>query len=113
PILLGISAIAGKSPTIRSRSRAGTARPAKILAPTSTAIFAGIGFLPSDNSSQVRAVNADGSIAVGASGTATPNITTSGRVAVQWTSAGGIVPLPQLPTDGTNQVNATFVSASD
>src|SRR5437868_11690657 len=80
---------------------------------TGTATFNGIGFLPGDNSSQVRAVNADGSVAVGASGLVTSNINTTGRVGVKWTPSGGLVALPTIPSDGTGTAGVPFITASD
>src|SRR5256885_14999014 len=69
--------------------------------PSGTATFNGIGFVPGYNASEVRATNADGAVAIGGSGLAAPPGTYNGRVAVQWTTAGGLVTLPQIPYDGT------------
>lgn len=87
--------------------------------PSGTATFNGIGFAPGYNSSEVRATNANGSVAIGGSGlTATPG-TDNGRVAVQWTAAGGLVTLPQIPYDGTpvggppDGTNGNFIVGSD
>ncbi len=102
---------------------AGTARPARkavlkssrpqILTSqaSGTATFNAIGFVSGYNSSEVRATNADGSIAIGASGLANPPGTENGRVAEQWTAGGGLITLPQIPADGTT--GDGFVSASD
>jgi len=79
--------------------------------PSGTATFNGIGFAPGYNSSEVRATTADGSVAIGGSGLATPPGTENGRVGVQWTAAGGLVILPQIPADGTTRDG--FVTASD
>jgi probable HAF family extracellular repeat protein len=81
-----------------------------------SATFNSIGFLPGDNSSQVRAVNADGSVAVGASGHGNDlSQAASGRLAVQWTAAGGLVTLPQIPADGTTSGGPSlqFMTGSD
>ena len=106
-----------RTPRLRSKqkSKAISASHSQTLSSsaTGTATFNGIGFLAGDNDSQVRAVNADGSVAVGASGVKTSNINTTGRLAVQWTTGGGIVALPAIPSDGTNQFSAPFISASD
>src|SRR5205085_1402871 len=67
-----------------------------------TATFNGIGFYPGYNSSEVRATNADGSVAIGGSGPASPPGTEAGAVGVQWTASGGLVTLPQIPYDGTH-----------
>src|SRR2546430_3178640 len=87
--------------------------------PSGTAAFNGIGFVPGYNGSEVRATNADGSVAIGGSGLAAPPGTYNGRVAVQWTTAGGLVTLPQIPYDGTpgggppDGTNGNFIVGSD
>ncbi len=80
---------------------------------TGTATFNPIGFLPGDNDSQVRATNADGSVAVGASGFVSSNINTTGRIGVEWTPGGGLVALPPIAADGTHQTGTPFITASD
>ena len=102
-----------RSPKIVPKSLAGKQSVTLTSQAAGTATFNGIGFLPGDNSSQVRAVTADGSVAVGASGFVTSNINTTGRVGVEWTASGGLVALPSIPSDGTHQAGTPFITASD
>ena len=113
--ILSLAIVAAAGP------KRGTALPTKAgrhttvaVAATGTATFTGIGFLPGDDSSQVRAVNADGTVAIGASGSGTNlNSGLSGRLTVEWTAAGGLVGLPAIPADGTTQSGTQFLGGSD
>ncbi len=82
--------------------------------PTSggSATFTAIGFLPGDNSSEIRALSADGTVAVGASGVGPTNGLEYGRVGVKWTAGGGLVALPGIPAD-TSPIGTAFITASD
>lgn len=111
-IFVAMPAIAGRSSKRALQSRAAKQRQVFASGAVGSAVFSPIGFLSGDNSSEIRAVTADGSVAVGASGSGpTPGLE-YGRQAVQWTSSGGLVALPGIPYDGTPAFSS-FTTASD
>src|SRR5205807_2157476 len=125
-IVVTLSMLAGTPKAVRKTSptqKAGATNaaftsPTKILTSqaSGTATFSPMGFYPGYNASEVRATNADGSVAVGGSGPANPPGTEAGLVGVQWTAGGGLVTLPQIPYDGTPaspRFPGNFTVASD
>src|SRR5215813_9710210 len=76
--------------------------------------FSGVGFLPGGTSSSAAAVNADGTVVVGQSGS------TSGDRAFRWTAAGGMVNMGVLPgghysswAGGVSADGSVIIGASD
>ena len=85
---------------------------ATVSAQSGTASFHPIGFLPGQNTSEIRAVTADGSVAVGTSGGGPDREIEYGTDPIKWTLSGGLVTLPRIPADGTSG-GPPFAVASD
>jgi len=106
-------AVSGDGSTVVGNSGS----PDQVFRWTASSGMAGLGYLPTGGSSTANAVNADGSVVVGAGATTVNGV--GAQLAYRWTSSTGMVALGALPgmyesiANGVSANGAVVVGSSD